>query len=212
MKRRRRKRRRREENKTQIEGFAERVKGRQVMEEIKEQAGVTGEDSCLCFSITARGGSRRKLYSAVPGRHFVVVRPYIAQGEGELTLYKSDRVKPDPGPVAPRGPHTEPLSNCPEVCLQRKPVRNWEHSMADCKDPIKGSLGQNPGPRARVIPERTEPTGGNSSDITPSDPTTASTLPDAVAGPLSYRVIESEEAGVVVVGWGRGCPALPWPD
>ncbi|KAI4785488.1 hypothetical protein KUCAC02_037734, partial [Chaenocephalus aceratus] len=37
--------------------------------------------------------SRRKLYSAVPGRHFVVVRPYIAQGEGELTLYKSDRVK-----------------------------------------------------------------------------------------------------------------------
>ncbi|KAJ4921462.1 hypothetical protein JOQ06_022356, partial [Pogonophryne albipinna] len=39
------------------------------------------------------GGSRRKLYSAVPGRHFVVVRPYIAQGEGELTLYKSDRVK-----------------------------------------------------------------------------------------------------------------------
>ncbi|XP_034745863.1 SH3 and multiple ankyrin repeat domains protein 2-like [Etheostoma cragini] len=37
--------------------------------------------------------SRRKLYSAVPGRHFVVVRPYVAQAEGEITLYKSDRVK-----------------------------------------------------------------------------------------------------------------------
>ncbi|XP_075873623.1 SH3 and multiple ankyrin repeat domains protein 2-like isoform X2 [Nelusetta ayraudi] len=38
-------------------------------------------------------GPRRKLYSAVPGRHFVVVRPYIAQAEGEINLYKSDRVK-----------------------------------------------------------------------------------------------------------------------
>ncbi|XP_078111815.1 SH3 and multiple ankyrin repeat domains protein 2 [Sander vitreus] len=38
-------------------------------------------------------GTRRKLYSAVPGRHFVVVRPYIAQAEGEINLYKSDRVK-----------------------------------------------------------------------------------------------------------------------
>ncbi|XP_061671634.1 SH3 and multiple ankyrin repeat domains protein 2b isoform X3 [Syngnathoides biaculeatus] len=38
-------------------------------------------------------GTRRKLYSAVPGRHFVVVRPYTAQAEGELNLYKNDRVK-----------------------------------------------------------------------------------------------------------------------
>ncbi|XP_061521330.1 SH3 and multiple ankyrin repeat domains protein 2-like isoform X1 [Phycodurus eques] len=38
-------------------------------------------------------GTRRKLYSAVPGRHFVVVRPYTAQAEGELNLYKKDRVK-----------------------------------------------------------------------------------------------------------------------
>ncbi|KAG7219527.1 hypothetical protein INR49_004505, partial [Caranx melampygus] len=36
-------------------------------------------------------GTRRKLYSAVPGRHFVVVRPYTAQAEGEINLYKSDR-------------------------------------------------------------------------------------------------------------------------
>ncbi|TMS13048.1 SH3 and multiple ankyrin repeat domains protein 2, partial [Larimichthys crocea] len=38
-------------------------------------------------------GTRRKLYSAVPGRHFVVVRPYTAQAEGEINLYKGDRVK-----------------------------------------------------------------------------------------------------------------------
>ncbi|KAJ8247689.1 hypothetical protein GJAV_G00249130 [Gymnothorax javanicus] len=38
-------------------------------------------------------GPKRKLYSAVPGRHFVVVRSYQPQGEGEITLYKNDRVK-----------------------------------------------------------------------------------------------------------------------
>ncbi|XP_036399115.1 SH3 and multiple ankyrin repeat domains protein 2-like isoform X4 [Megalops cyprinoides] len=38
-------------------------------------------------------GSKRKLYSAVPGRHFVVVRSYQPQGEGEIALYKNDRVK-----------------------------------------------------------------------------------------------------------------------
>ncbi|XP_034153324.1 SH3 and multiple ankyrin repeat domains protein 2 isoform X3 [Esox lucius] len=38
-------------------------------------------------------GQRRKLYSAVPGRHFVVVHPYLPQAEGEITLYKNDRVK-----------------------------------------------------------------------------------------------------------------------
>ncbi|XP_053356416.1 SH3 and multiple ankyrin repeat domains protein 2-like [Clarias gariepinus] len=38
-------------------------------------------------------GSRRKLYSAVPGRHFVAVRTYQPQAEGEITLYKNDRVK-----------------------------------------------------------------------------------------------------------------------
>ncbi|MBN3311484.1 SHAN2 protein, partial [Atractosteus spatula] len=36
---------------------------------------------------------KRKLYSAVPGRHFVVVKPYQPQGDGEIPLYKSDRVK-----------------------------------------------------------------------------------------------------------------------
>uniref|UniRef100_A0A8C6NW22 SH3 and multiple ankyrin repeat domains 2 n=1 Tax=Nothobranchius furzeri TaxID=105023 RepID=A0A8C6NW22_NOTFU len=38
-------------------------------------------------------GTRRKLYSAVPGRIFVVVRSYTAQAEGEINLYKGDRVK-----------------------------------------------------------------------------------------------------------------------
>uniref|UniRef100_A0A8C7UBR6 SH3 and multiple ankyrin repeat domains protein 2 n=1 Tax=Oncorhynchus mykiss TaxID=8022 RepID=A0A8C7UBR6_ONCMY len=36
---------------------------------------------------------RRKLYSAVPGRHFVVVHAYRPQAEGEIPLYKNDRVK-----------------------------------------------------------------------------------------------------------------------
>ncbi|KAM4630606.1 SH3 and multiple ankyrin repeat domains protein 2 [Polymixia lowei] len=38
-------------------------------------------------------GTRRKLYSAVPGRHFVVVQPYSPQVDGEINLYKNDRVK-----------------------------------------------------------------------------------------------------------------------
>lgn len=50
----------------------------------------------LSFSPGTHGeavGTRRKLYSAVPGRLFVVVRPYTAQAEGEINLYKGDRVK-----------------------------------------------------------------------------------------------------------------------
>ncbi|XP_077569311.1 SH3 and multiple ankyrin repeat domains protein 2-like [Stigmatopora nigra] len=38
-------------------------------------------------------GTRRKLYSAVPGRHFVVISPYSAQAEEEINLYKNDIVK-----------------------------------------------------------------------------------------------------------------------
>ncbi|XP_029971494.1 SH3 and multiple ankyrin repeat domains protein 2b [Salarias fasciatus] len=38
-------------------------------------------------------GPRRKLYSAVPGRHFVAVRPFSPQADGEIRLYKGDRVK-----------------------------------------------------------------------------------------------------------------------
>ncbi|XP_041132593.1 SH3 and multiple ankyrin repeat domains protein 2-like isoform X2 [Polyodon spathula] len=38
-------------------------------------------------------GPKRKLYSAVPGRHFIVVKPYHPQEDGEISLYKGDRVK-----------------------------------------------------------------------------------------------------------------------
>ncbi|XP_059681836.1 SH3 and multiple ankyrin repeat domains protein 2 isoform X2 [Gavia stellata] len=38
-------------------------------------------------------GPKRKLYSAVPGRLFIVIKPYQPQGEGEIHLHKGDRVK-----------------------------------------------------------------------------------------------------------------------
>ncbi|XP_059832058.1 SH3 and multiple ankyrin repeat domains protein 2b isoform X1 [Hypanus sabinus] len=38
-------------------------------------------------------GSKRKLYSAVPGRQFIVLRSYQPQGDGEIPLSKGDRVK-----------------------------------------------------------------------------------------------------------------------
>ncbi|XP_051789645.1 SH3 and multiple ankyrin repeat domains protein 1 isoform X1 [Erpetoichthys calabaricus] len=41
----------------------------------------------------ATGLQRRKLYSAVPGRLFVAVKSHQAQGEGELSFSKGDRVK-----------------------------------------------------------------------------------------------------------------------
>ncbi|XP_069758383.1 SH3 and multiple ankyrin repeat domains protein 2b isoform X3 [Narcine bancroftii] len=37
--------------------------------------------------------SKRKLYSAVPGRQFIVLRSYQPQGDGEIALHKGDRVK-----------------------------------------------------------------------------------------------------------------------
>ncbi|XP_036272545.1 SH3 and multiple ankyrin repeat domains protein 2 isoform X8 [Pipistrellus kuhlii] len=38
-------------------------------------------------------GPKRKLYSAVPGRLFVVVKPYQPQADGEIPLHRGDRVK-----------------------------------------------------------------------------------------------------------------------
>ncbi|TNN22860.1 SH3 and multiple ankyrin repeat domains protein 2 [Liparis tanakae] len=38
-------------------------------------------------------GPKRKLYSAVPGRAFIVVKPYTPQGEGEIQLNRGERVK-----------------------------------------------------------------------------------------------------------------------
>ncbi|XP_056307412.1 SH3 and multiple ankyrin repeat domains protein 2b [Danio aesculapii] len=45
------------------------------------------------FSGMETPGSKRKLYSAVPGRHYMVVKSYQPQAEGEIALYKNDRVK-----------------------------------------------------------------------------------------------------------------------
>ncbi|XP_016888692.1 SH3 and multiple ankyrin repeat domains protein 3 isoform X3 [Cynoglossus semilaevis] len=38
-------------------------------------------------------GPKRKLYSAVPGRTFIVVKPYTPRGEGEIQLNRGERVK-----------------------------------------------------------------------------------------------------------------------
>ncbi|XP_030619131.1 SH3 and multiple ankyrin repeat domains protein 2 isoform X7 [Delphinapterus leucas] len=38
-------------------------------------------------------GPKRKLYSAVPGRLFIVVKPYQPQVDGEIPLHRGDRVK-----------------------------------------------------------------------------------------------------------------------
>ncbi|KAK3535285.1 hypothetical protein QTP70_007440, partial [Hemibagrus guttatus] len=45
------------------------------------------------FSGAETPGSKRRLYRAVPGRHYVVVKSYQPQAEGEIALYKNDRVK-----------------------------------------------------------------------------------------------------------------------
>lgn len=43
--------------------------------------------------LAASRGPKRKLYSAVPGRTFIVVKPYTPQGEGEIQLNRGERVK-----------------------------------------------------------------------------------------------------------------------
>ncbi|XP_045710816.1 SH3 and multiple ankyrin repeat domains protein 2 isoform X2 [Phyllostomus hastatus] len=45
------------------------------------------------FSAVEYPGPKRKLYSAVPGRLFVVVKPYQPQVDGEIPLHRGDRVK-----------------------------------------------------------------------------------------------------------------------
>uniref|UniRef100_A0A3P9JE50 SH3 and multiple ankyrin repeat domains protein 3 n=1 Tax=Oryzias latipes TaxID=8090 RepID=A0A3P9JE50_ORYLA len=44
-------------------------------------------------ALTGNRGPKRKLYSAVPGRTFIVVKPYTPQGEGEIQLNRGERVK-----------------------------------------------------------------------------------------------------------------------
>lgn len=44
-------------------------------------------------ALTGPRGPKRKLYSAVPGRTFIVVKPYTPRGEGEIQLNRGERVK-----------------------------------------------------------------------------------------------------------------------
>lgn len=44
-------------------------------------------------TVTAAGGQRRRLYSAVPGRVFVATRSHSAQGDREISISKGDKVK-----------------------------------------------------------------------------------------------------------------------
>ncbi|CAG5958135.1 unnamed protein product [Menidia menidia] len=44
-------------------------------------------------ALTGPRGPKRKLYSAVPGRTFIVVKPYTPQGDGEIQLNRGERVK-----------------------------------------------------------------------------------------------------------------------
>uniref|UniRef100_A0A671L5Y4 SH3 and multiple ankyrin repeat domains protein 3 n=1 Tax=Sinocyclocheilus anshuiensis TaxID=1608454 RepID=A0A671L5Y4_9TELE len=44
-------------------------------------------------TLSGAQGPKRKLYSAVPGRTFIVVKPYTPQGEGEIQLNRGERVK-----------------------------------------------------------------------------------------------------------------------
>uniref|UniRef100_A0A8C3GLV8 PDZ domain-containing protein n=1 Tax=Cairina moschata TaxID=8855 RepID=A0A8C3GLV8_CAIMO len=58
-------------------------------------------------------GVKRKLYSAVPGRSFLAVRPYQAQGEGELSLSKGEPLyQSHTGPI-PVPYWFPPISSCP---------------------------------------------------------------------------------------------------
>ncbi|XP_060042503.1 SH3 and multiple ankyrin repeat domains protein 1 [Erinaceus europaeus] len=55
-------------------------------------SGGTGGSGGPGGSLGSRG-RRRKLYSAVPGRSFMAVKSYQAQGEGEISLSKGEKIK-----------------------------------------------------------------------------------------------------------------------
>uniref|UniRef100_A0A8C5RSA5 SH3 and multiple ankyrin repeat domains protein 1 n=1 Tax=Laticauda laticaudata TaxID=8630 RepID=A0A8C5RSA5_LATLA len=50
------------------------------------------KESAGSSTLSSRG-VKRKLYSAVPGRTFMAVKPYQAQGEGELSISKGEKIK-----------------------------------------------------------------------------------------------------------------------
>ncbi|XP_069057095.1 SH3 and multiple ankyrin repeat domains protein 1 [Pleurodeles waltl] len=68
------------------------------VEDAKKQPRGRPSSTGYAKEASSGGGSlnnrmKRKLYSAVPGRTFVVVKPYQAQGDGELSLSKGEKVK-----------------------------------------------------------------------------------------------------------------------
>lgn len=67
------------------------------------------------FSGAETPGSKRRMYSAVPGRHYVVVKSYQPQAEGEIALFKNDRVKGMP--QAPNGWIDESFISHPWWCV-----------------------------------------------------------------------------------------------
>ncbi|XP_026517631.1 SH3 and multiple ankyrin repeat domains protein 1-like, partial [Terrapene carolina triunguis] len=50
-------------------------------------------DSAAAGGTLNSRGMKRKLYSAVPGRTFMAMKPYQAQAEGELSLSKGEKIK-----------------------------------------------------------------------------------------------------------------------
>ena len=65
-------------------------------------------------------GPKRKLYSAVPGRKFIVVKSYAPQGEGEIQLNRGEAVKGecggDAGGAAGCGRGSRPRESAAERC------------------------------------------------------------------------------------------------
>lgn len=66
---------------------------------------------------------KRKLYSAVPGRLFVVVKPYHPQVDGEIPLHRGDRVKGQCPLLGPGPRLTSPVGVlASEALLPRAPA------------------------------------------------------------------------------------------
>ncbi|XP_078275730.1 SH3 and multiple ankyrin repeat domains protein 3 isoform X1 [Rhinoraja longicauda] len=59
----------------------------------KARLGPSTEPNPTPSAAAVHRGPKRKLYSAVPGRTFIVVKPYQPQGEGEIQLHRGERVK-----------------------------------------------------------------------------------------------------------------------
>ncbi|KAM6996761.1 LOW QUALITY PROTEIN: SH3 and multiple ankyrin repeat domains protein 1 [Passerculus sandwichensis] len=110
-------------------------------------------------------GVKRKLYSAVPGRTFLAVRPYQAQGEGELSLSKGERIKG--GSKTPKNLKKTP-KNYPKIPYQAQG---------------EGELSLSKGERIK---------GGNSRVRPPSPPVPAvpPRPPSPVPPPRLRRVLE----------------------